>query len=230
MQEEQRKRMKSMRNLAGRILVFTAGLAVMALGVALSVRANLGVSPVSCVPYVHSLRFPLTLGTLTVFFNLLLILLQILLLRREYRLFQLVQLPVVLLFGFFIDTALALVSPLPGAGYALRLLLCLSGCAVMGLGVFLEVRADITYLPGEGLALAAARTFRTEFGKAKVAVDSSMVAVGIISSLVLFRSLLGIREGTVIAAVLVGAFARFLLKNLRRRNPAPAFPEPEIRD
>jgi uncharacterized membrane protein YczE len=63
-------------------------------------------------------------------------------------------------------------------------------------------------LPGEGLALAIADTFNIEFGKAKIGTDTSLVLIGIVSSFVIMSSVEGIREGTIIAALLVGFTVR----------------------
>lgn len=188
---------------------FLFGLFIMAMGVALSVKANLGVSPISCIPYVYSFLFPYTLGELTIAFNILIILLQILLLRRRYRLIQLIQLPVVFAFGYFIDLSMNLLNNWQLTNYIGQMLVCLLSCAVLALGVYLEVKAKITYLPGEGLALAISETFKKEFGKSKVGVDSGMVILGIISSYIFLHQLQGIREGTIIAAIIVGFIAKF---------------------
>ncbi len=203
-----------MNNITQRILVFVSGLFIMAFGVALSVKANLGVSPISCIPYIYSLRYPLTMGEMTIIFNVFLILLQILLLRRKYRLFQLIQLPVVFVFGFFTDFTLYLVADITLSGYGWQGLLCMLSCVVIAFGVFLEVKAGITYLPGEGLAMAIAETWKKEFGKAKIWVDSSMVIAGILSSFALIHHLQGVREGTIVAALLVGYLARLYSRKL----------------
>jgi len=197
-----------------RSITFLFGLFVMSIGVVLSVKANLGVSPISCIPYVYSLKIPYTLGELTIVFNILLMLAQIALLRRKYHLIQLIQLPVVFAFGFFIDLAMNMLSGLTINHYAGQTFWCLMSCVVIAFGVFLEVKARITYLPGEGLAMAIADTFNKEFGKAKIVVDSSMVIVGIISSFILLNQLTGIREGTVAAAILVGFIAKFFSRKL----------------
>ena len=203
-------------NFLLRVLIFAAGLFIISVGVALSVRADLGVSPISCIPYIYSLKLEFTLGELTVLFNILLIILQILLLRKNYRLIQLVQLPVVFVFGLFIDSSLYIVSDLYVPGYAWQTLWCLSGCLLMGVGVFLEVIAEITYLPGEGLAMAVADTFKKEFAKVKTGIDCSMVVAGLISSYIFLNQIKGIREGTIVSAILVGLTARFLIKNLKK--------------
>jgi uncharacterized membrane protein YczE len=203
--------------------MLTAGLLTLALGIALSVKANLGISPVSCIPYVFSLSTPLTLGMATILFNLLLILLQIGLLRRAYQPVQLLQLPVVILFGFFIDFALLAVSGLTLNSYLVRLSVCLVSCLVMGFGVFLEIKANVTFLPGEGVALAVAKTLKIDFGRAKIGADSSMVLAGLVSSLILMGNIYGIREGTFISALLIGYTAR----HLTNRFPAPVIPAEE---
>lgn len=201
--------------LLSRCIVFVIGLFIMAIGVALSIKANLGTSPVSCVPYVYSLGFPLTVGFLSIIVNVLIILLQIVLLRKNYQLIQLVQLPVALIFGFFIDFAMFLTSGIETSNYIFQWILCLLSCAIIAFGVFLEVKANVTYLAGEGLSLAISKAFHKEFGKAKVGVDASLVIIGVVSSFIFLHRLEGIREGTIAAALLVGTMARFYSRKMK---------------
>lgn len=201
--------------LLKRCIVLVIGLFIMAIGVALSIKANLGTSPVSCVPYVYSLGFPMTVGLLSIIVNVLMILLQIVLLRKDYQLIQLVQLPVALVFGFFIDFAMFLLSGLQPSNYIYQWTLCLLSCVIIAFGVFLEVKANVTYLAGEGLSIAISKAFNKEFGKAKVGVDASLVIIGVASSFILLHRLEGIREGTIAAALLVGTIARFYNKNFK---------------
>lgn len=194
-------------------LTFLIGLFVMALAVSMSVIADLGVSPISSIPYVYSLQFPYTIGEITIVFNMLLLLGQIILLRKKFQLFQLVQFPIVFLFGYFIDLTLAWITPLSPEMYVGKMIWCLAACVVLAIGVFFEVEARITFLPGEGMVMAMVKTFNLDFGKTKIATDSFFVVVGVISSFLFFGSLKGIREGTVIAALLVGYIVRILSKN-----------------
>ena len=202
------------KNIFNRVLFFITGLFIMSIGVALSVKASLGVSPISCVPYIFSMEFPLTLGELVIIQNILLIIMQIILLRRKYRLFQLVQLPAVFVFGFFIDLSLLLLSDIDTSFYLQKIILCVLGCAVLAFGIFLIVKAGITYMPGEGLAMAIIEVFHTDFGKTKIGIDSSMVILGVISSYAILHRLEGIREGTVLSALLVGYLIRFYSSRL----------------
>jgi uncharacterized membrane protein YczE len=201
-------------NLFKRIALLTAGLILMALGVGLSIKADLGTSPIASIPYVCSLQFPITVGVFMMILNLLLILLQIVLLRKQYRWIQLLQIPVALLFGAFIDLGMLLLQGLAPDTYLMKATCCLLSCAALGFGVFLEVKARVTYLAGEGLVMAVVQAFKVDFGKTKVAIDSLMVSLGIISSLIFFRHIEGIREGTIAAALLVGLIARVFSRRL----------------
>lgn len=191
-----------------RCIVLVAGLFVVAVGIALSAKASLGISPVSCLPYVLSNLLPMTVGQLTICLHAVLILLQILLLRKSYRPIQLAQLALAIVFGYFIDFANFLFSGLQISAYPVQVVACLASCILIGFGVFLEVRAGLVTLAAEGLAKALEAVTGREFGKMKIAVDVTLVSISIVISLIAFRSLNGVREGTVAAAILVGMFVR----------------------
>lgn len=86
-------------NVIKKYFLLLAGFAVMAFGVAFSIKASLGTSSISSVPYVFSLFTPLTVGTATISMHCVFILLQILILRKNYHLIQLMQFPVAFFFG-----------------------------------------------------------------------------------------------------------------------------------
>ncbi len=196
-------------NMTKRIAVFILGQFVMALGVSLSVKANLGVSPISCVPYVYSLTMPLSLGELTILLNLVFIAAQMAVLRKNYQWAQLVQLPSVIVFGYCIDFTMHLLSSLTPTSYVAQVFWCLMACSVLAFGIFLLLKTKLTYLPLDGLAVAISHTYHKEFGKVKISLDSSMVIIGVISSFAFLNRLEGIREGSVVAALLVGALIKF---------------------
>ena len=91
-----------------RYLIFLVGLFVNSLGVSLITKANLGTSPISSIPYVLSLNFPFTLGNFTIFFSIFLIVLQLIILRKNFKLEHILQIPVSIIFGYFIDLTMIL--------------------------------------------------------------------------------------------------------------------------
>lgn len=199
-----------------RLFLLLSGLFVMAFGVALSVKANLGTSPISSLPYVLSLAFPWSMGVFTMLMNSLLVLSQVFLLKRDFRLPQLLQIPIVLLFSLFTDWTLAIVSAHSYVtGYPQQMALCLISTFVVAFGVFLEVKAKLSYMAGEGVVIAVVRVFKREFGKVKIGFDCTLVALALICSLTMLHEVRGIREGTVLAALLVGLIIRLLNRHLK---------------
>ena len=169
---------------AKRYGVFLAGLFISSLGVSLITKADLGTSPISSVPYVLSLNFPWSLGQFTVVFSLALILLQLLILRRNFTPEHLLQIPISAAFGYFIDLTMVMLSFLAPQSYPVKLLALLIGCAVLGFGVYLEVVADVAMLPGESFVRAVVWTWKTDFGFTKICFDVSitlMAALGFVA-------------------------------------------------
>ena len=187
---------------------------IMAFGVAFSIKAGLGTSPISSVPYVVSLFSPLTVGTATICMHCVFILLQILLLRRKYDPIQLMQLPVALLFGYLTDFAVWCIKGISCFSYLEQWALCAIGILLVGIGVSLEVTAGVVVLAGEGFVLAVCRVFPIKFGNMKIAFDVSLVIIGCILSFIFLHGLYGVREGTIAAAILVGTAARQINKLL----------------
>lgn len=200
--------------LMRRYVLFLFGLFVNSLGIALTTRANLGTSPITSIPYVLSIRFPLSLGMFTLIFSLLLIVLQLCILGRGFPKQFLLQLPVIPVFSAFIDLSMALLGFVDPQSYPAKVCSLLLGCLVLGLGVFIEVAANVVMLPGECTVKAISTRWNTNFGKTKVAVDVTMAAGAAVLGLLLFRALTGVREGTFLSALLVGTIARAFGKRI----------------
>ena len=199
-----------------RYLLLIAGLAIMAFGVAFSIKASLGTSPISSVPYVVSLFAPLTVGTATIIMHCVFILLQILILRKKYHPIQLMQLPVAFFFGYLTDFGVWAVQGITCDHYLQQWLVCLIGIFLVAVGVSLEVKAGVVVLAGEGVVLAICKVLPVKFGYMKVGFDVTLVAVACVLSFVFTGRLQGVREGTVAAALLVGLIAKQLGKMLSK--------------
>ena len=197
-----------------RYLIFLVGLFVNSLGVSLITKANLGTSPISSIPYVLSLNFPFTLGNFTIFFSIFLIVLQLIILRKNFKLEHILQIPVSIIFGYFIDLTMILFSWVNPEAYIMKIVYLLIGCLILGVGVYMEVLADVVMLPGESFVRAIVLTWKTNFGTTKICFDVSMSVIAAVLSFVFAGRLAGVREGTVIAALLVGFIARLIGKKL----------------
>ena len=200
-------------SLLKRYSLLMAGLAVMAFGVAFSIKASLGTSPISSVPYVVSLFAPLTVGTATIVMHCVFILIQILILRKNYHPIQLMQLPVAFFFGYLTDFGVWAVQGIVCQAYWQQWIVCLIGILLVAVGVSFEVKAGVVVLAGEGVVLAICQVLpKIKFGYMKVGFDVTLVITACVLSILFTGRLQGVREGTVAAALLVGLIAKRLGK------------------
>ena len=198
--------------LIKRYIFLLAGLFASGLGVSFITKTGLGTSPITSIPYTLSLGFTPTVGMFTLVFNIFLIILQVILLRLNFQLQNLLQLPIIALFSFFIDLTMSLLGFMQPETYAMKVVSLIVGCLILGFGVFMEMVANVAMLPGEATVRAVSDVFSTDFGKTKIAFDSSMTVIAAILSFIMFKHLDGVREGTIVAAILVGFIARLFKK------------------
>ncbi len=189
-----------------RYLLFIICLFFMGMGVALTKHGELGVSPISSVANVVSIKFTFfSFGTWLTISNCVLLLGQIVLLRRKFQPVQLLQIPLSVLFGYFTDFGLWLVRGIPNDKYIFQLLLVISGIVVLGFGITLGVIADVILNSGEAFVKALADVTKKDFANMKILFDILWVVLSIVLSLIFFEGkLYGTREGTIISALLVG--------------------------
>lgn len=200
---------------ARRFALFFGGLVLAGIGVALSTRPGLGTSPITSLPYVTTFAFPWTLGMATVIINLLFIVAHFLILKNRFQWAQLWQLPTLLVFGFFIDFGMWLTSFCVPENYWLCIVEEVLGCAVLALGIGCQLIADVSFMPGDGFIRTVSQEYKIPFGTVKVCFDTAIVLAAIVFSLCFFRNVTGVREGTLIAAFLVGFLIKLLQKPMR---------------
>ena len=192
-----------------------AGTASVAFGIALSRATDLGVSAISCIPGVLSFATPWTIGAWTLITNILFVLVQVVLLRREYHPLQLLCIPFIAVFSWMIDLFVPLCAAIPMPAYSARLAFSLVSCLFIALGVWMQKNTALIMLPGDGIVQAISHVCGWEFGKVKVGFDVSNIALGAIISLVSMGGLYGVREGSVLTACLVG----FVIRGYSRLVP-----------
>lgn len=199
-----------------KIGVYVVGLFVLAMGVAISVKSNLGVSPVSSLPYVLSVITPMEMGYYTMAVFAFYIFLQFLLLGKDFKVYSTLQIVGSIAFGYFVNLANALLGFFPAAeGPLLRGFLAFLSTVVCGFGIFLYVGAKVMPLPAEGLTEALSIKTKRPFAKVKVSLDLVLVALSVLFSLIFLRRLQGIGFGTILAALLIGKFVGIFMTHLR---------------
>ncbi len=198
-----------------RLILLCIGLSVMAFGVAFSIKAALGTSPISSVPYVTSVISGLSVGTTTIIMNFLFVLLQIVILRRKYDWMQLLQFPAAILFGLMIDVAEKVLQNMSFHNYFQQWLLCAVGIFLVALGISIEVIANLVTTAGEGVVLAICKVVSVKFSNMKVFFDITLVCISVFLSFIFLGHLEGVREGTLAAAICVGLITKLTNKLMK---------------
>lgn len=206
--------------LVRRYLLFVVSLFINAFGIALITKALLGTSPITSVTYVLSMFTPMTMGEWTIVVNLLFVVLELPLMTRaqlkeDLRIF-LLQIPISLGFGCFIDWSMAALGWLNPGNYAGQIASLLVGCVVLAVGIALEVKVNIAMAAGEYFVRVISRRFHGEFGYVKLGFDLTLVTLACLLSLWALSCIRGVREGTVVAALAVGPIVHFISPFYRR--------------
>lgn len=196
----------SVRETVRRYLLLLISLIVSAFGVAVTKYGELGVSPISSVANVLSYRFLfLSMGSWLILWNFVLIAGEIVILRRDFKLIQLLQIPMSFIFGYFTDLGLWCISALPTHQYWMRLTYVIAGIVILGFGISLSVTANVVMNAGEAFVKAVADKLGKNFGNVKIGFDSSCVLLSLLLSVLFFDGkIVGTREGTLLAAVCTG--------------------------
>ncbi|MBO4634681.1 MAG: hypothetical protein J5669_04855 [Bacteroidales bacterium] len=193
--------------------ISTLGLIVVALGVGISIKSNLGIAPLSCIPTVLNLKFThISIGTFTWAFNLLFIVIQAFILKKDFKWKHVMQVLPILTFGFLVDGAVWLFDAIqaPATNYLVQVILCLGAVVLTAVGIRLEVVGQGWILPADNLLHVITQRTGAKFAVVKVIMDVTLVAITVILALVFFGLLTGnghtmvVREGTLIQAVLTG--------------------------
>lgn len=206
------------KELAKRYALFIVSLFFAAMGVAVTKRGELGVSPISSVANVLSCKnSAVSLGTWLIIWNCALILGQILILRKEFQVVQLLQIPLSFLFGYFTDFGMWLVSFLPVHHYGTRLVLVVLGTVILGFGISLSVIANVIMNSGEAFVKAVSDKIHKNFGNVKIGFDVMCVVISVALSFLFFRGkIVGTREGTIICALLTGMVVKFFTSVMKK--------------
>lgn len=184
------------------------GIALNSFAIALITKSALGTSPISSLPYVCSLAFPaISFGTATFALNMLFIAAQIALLRRDFEPVQLLQIAVNVVFSYLIDfSGNVLLGWYAPQALAVQLAGLVAGCALLALGIVIEIAPHVIVVPGEGIVRALAAVTQRPFGSIKVAFDVTLVALAALLACASMGTIAGLGAGTVVSALLVGRF------------------------
>ena len=197
-----------------RIFNYVFGLFLITLGVGLSIKSNLGSTPVSSIPYTLNVIWGIEIGVATVIFHTMLVITELILLRRAFKPKHFLQVPVGILFGFFTTISVNLVNLLPDTSNIILIaIMVLVSTFLVALGLFFYVPTNIVPLSVEGITQAIAIVSNQPFTKVKVCFDVSVVVLSFVLCFI-FTGVIGgsVGIGTIFSAIFVGITLKYINK------------------
>lgn len=198
-----------------RLVWFSAGILINSFGIVLITKGALGTSQISSIPYVLSLQLPsISFGMFSFIMNMVYIVLQALLLRRQFKPIQLLQIVVNVVFSASIDVFMAMLSFYAPQQLFARVLSAIAGCIVLAFGISVEVAPDLIMVPGEGIVAAISKVSGRRFGSVKVMFDVTLILIAALLSWLFFGNIVGVGVGTLLSAVSVGQFVNLINRHV----------------
>lgn len=198
-----------------RLVWFSAGILINSFGIVLITKGALGTSQISSIPYVLSLQLPsISFGMFSFIMNMVYIVLQALLLRRQFKPIQLLQIVVNVVFSASIDVFMAMLSFYAPQQLFTRVLSAIAGCIVLAFGISVEVAPDLIMVPGEGIVAAISKVSGRRFGSVKVVFDVTLILIAALLSWLFFGNIVGVGVGTLLSAVSVGQFVNLINRHV----------------
>lgn len=192
---------------ANRIAIYICGIFLLALGGVLAIKSNLGASPVSSLPLSISKVTSISLGRAATILFIIYVGIQILILRRDFKIVQLLQ-----IMNFF--NAIININV---DSFYIRIVICILSFFITAFGVTFTITANIVPVAPDGLAQVISKKAKIEFGKAKIYFDCVVVALSVGILLINNKGLDGLGIGTVLSALLVGRIVAYINKNLKHK-------------
>lgn len=194
------------------ISIFIVGTAI-----TLITNAGLGATAVTSLPFVISELWDVSFGFMTGLFNVLWVVFQMIIQRKKFPKIQILQFFVAFILGFSVDLSNYLLGFIQPQNYISQIVMLIIGCLIMGFGIFVQLEAKAVYNPAEGIVAVITENTNYTFGTIKTIFDSTLVILSIILGLIVAGQVTGIREGTIISAVIIGPFTGMFQKLFNRK-------------
>ena len=205
-----------------RLLQYALGLFVMALGVVLLKRADLGISPISAVPAALADISRFTLGNTTIALHIVCVLGQILIVRRitlKSILTAFVGIP----FGYIIDGIMLIIPPF--SGLIMRTVMTVLALVISAFGIHAIVGADLMLPAPDGLTHTISQVYHKKLGNVKICSDGVYIILSVAIDLVFTGHISAVGIGTVMSMLFVGRFVTWYGKWFPGLVMAPFWPE-----
>lgn len=211
------------KDITKRYILFLIGLFIASMGVAFSTKAGLGTSPVASVPYSVSLVSSIfSFGGWLNLLSVIQIAVQVMVLKGKCNYVEIfIQTVLAFIYGYLTNFSCYLIRNLSADTYIIQFAYMLAGCFILAFGIWIQLKGNVAMLPGEAMNRAISKVLGRRYENIKIFFDVLYIALSAVICLVFIGKLEGVREGSIIAAILVGNVIKFyemIFKNIKQNK------------
>lgn len=201
-------------HLVPRILIYVLGILLLAFGVVLNTRCNMGASTINCIPFVFSEAFHITLGQGCMILYLIDVAIQVVVFRK-LTVRMVLQIPLSLVVGALVDAYDQLISTgvlwfFQSPDLAMAIVMMFLGIIFTGVGVSFIMNMDFVPNPPDGCTQAVCKLTGLPFGKAKWLNDAIRLVFACALGLLMLGQIIGVGTGTVLCVFMIGNICGFM--------------------
>ena len=210
-----------------RVLFYLIGQIILATGLTLSTKVNLGVSPILSIAYCASVITGRAIGDTSLIVYIICIIAEIVLharqdmqpeQRKKVFILDLLQLPLSLVFTRVMNL-FARFIPTPSGTLFLRIPLLILAIVCVGVGAAMTLDMRLIANPADGIVQVISDVSGMKLGLTKNIVDISCVILTAIASFTLAHRIIGIHVGTLLAMFgtgrVIAVFNRIMEKHVK---------------
>lgn len=188
-----------------------------AVGASLGIKAAIGVGAWDALSLSISRVVDIKVGTFSMFLNISCVLVQLAMLKKEFKLTHVAQIFVSILLGLVVNFMIYNVYSLfTIESYFVNMALLVVSVIICSLSVSMIMAIDLISFPLESVCMLVAQKINRKFGSIRQFVDIMAIVVSLALSFT-FKDPITVREGTIIAMVIFGPLLDIFMRSLKPR-------------
>lgn len=201
-----------MNRVFSRFIVVVISMIFTGIGASLALKAAIGVGAWDALSQSVSTVLNIKVGTFSMILNISCVVIQLLLLKKEFKVNHILQIFVSILIGFVINFMFYdILSRVTINNYFICVLLLILSLVICAISVSVIMAINFISFPLESCCMVIAKKTNKRFGFIRQAVDiiSIIIAIGVA---LIFNSSITVREGTVIGMIIFGPMLDLFMK------------------
>lgn len=209
-----------MRKFIYKLIIVAINVIITGIGASLGLKAAVGVGAWDALSQSISRVVDIKVGTFSMMLNISCVLIQLVLLKKEFKINHVIQIFVAVLLGSVVNFMVYDVySKITISNYFINILLLVSSCIICALSVSVIMAINFISFPLESCCMVISKKINKKFGSIRQFVDILSIIIALFIAFI-FNQDITVREGTIIAMIIFGPlldlFIKMMMPTLRR--------------